>query len=71
VQRKKNLLGNQLRVLIFLLDSEYMLLLLSLIMDKIGKFQTNTGICSRSTISQHDLHVPIYKLTDYQRVYSM
>lgn len=67
MQRKKNLAGDQLRVLIFLLASEYILLLLSLIMDKIGKFQTNTEICSRSTSSQHDLHVPIYNLTDCQK----
>ena len=67
MQRKKNLVGNQLRVLIFLLASEYILLLLSLIIDKIGKFQTNTEICSRSTSSHHGLHVPIYNLTDYRK----
>jgi hypothetical protein len=67
VQRKKNLVGNQLRVLLFLLASECMLLLLSLIVDKIGKFHTNMEIHSRSTSSQHDLHVPFYNLTDYQK----
>jgi hypothetical protein len=36
-------------------------------MDKIGTFKTNMKICSRSTSSQHDLHVPIYYLTDYQK----
>ena len=36
-------------------------------MDKIGKFQTNTEICSRSTSSPHDFHVPVYNQTDYQK----
>jgi hypothetical protein len=36
-------------------------------MDKIGKFQTNMEIYSRSTSSQHDLHVPIFNLTEYQK----
>ena len=39
MQRKKNLVGNQLRVLIFLLVSECILLLLSLIMGRIGNFR--------------------------------
>jgi len=36
-------------------------------MDQIGKFQKNMEICSRSKSSQHDFHVPIYNLTDYQK----
>jgi hypothetical protein len=52
---------------ILLLTIEYIVLLLSLIMDKIGIFQTNLEICSRSTESQHDLHVTIDNLTNYQK----
>jgi hypothetical protein len=40
--RKKNLVGNQLRVLIYFYSPlNVYILLLSLIMDKIGIFQTN------------------------------
>jgi len=68
VQRKKNVVGNQLRVLIFSFVSECILLLLSLIMDKIGKITNkygNNGVEVQN--SQHDPCVSICNITVYQK----
>jgi hypothetical protein len=47
--------------------SEYLLSLLSFIVDKMEKFQTNSDIHSINTRHKHDLHQPSAKLTSYQK----
>lgn len=49
------------------LSSEYLLSLLSFIVDSIEKFQTNSGIHNMSTRYRCNLHVPNSNLSKYQK----
>jgi hypothetical protein len=50
------------------LASEFLLLLLSFVVDNIEKFQTNSDIHNISTRYRYNLHVPNTDLSRYQQV---
>jgi hypothetical protein len=47
--------------------SEYLLSLLSFVVDNMEKFQTNSDINNINTSHKHDLHQPSANLTSYQK----
>jgi hypothetical protein len=49
------------------LVSEFLLSLLSFVVNNMGKFQTNSDIHSINTGHKHDLHQPSANLTSYQK----